>query len=140
MGFFAKNDSDTKESYCSVIAKRTKIIGAITNSNNLHIDGSFEGVIFSVINLVIGKSGEVIGEIIAENIIVSGLLDGKIECDNIHILDGGKVVGELRYNNIKIEKDAKFEGKLIQKEITTKSKYFLAQPKLAKIINYINQK
>ena len=87
-----------------------------------------------------GKSGEVIGEIYAENIIVSGLLDGKIECENIHILDGGKVVGELKYNDIKIEKDAKFEGKLIQKQVTSKSKYFLVQPKLAKVLNYLNLK
>ena len=140
MGFFTKNDSSSKEANYSVIAKRTKIIGAITNSSNLHIDGTFEGVIFNTINLTIGKSGEVIGEIYAENIIVSGLLDGKVECDNIHILDGGKVIGELKYNDIKIEDNAKFEGKLIQKQATSKSKYFLAQPKLAKVLNYLNLK
>ena len=140
MGFFTKNDSDSKEVNYSVVAKKTKIIGAITNSSNLHIDGTFEGVIYNTINLTIGKSGEVIGEIYAENIIVSGLLDGKIECDNIQILNGGKVVGELKYNDIKIENDAKFEGKLIQKQISTKSKYFLIRPKFIKVLDYINER
>ena len=136
MGFFSKSNKQTEEkSGATVIAKGTYIIGGISTEGTVHIDGKFEGVILEADIISIGKTGEVIGDIKANNLIVSGLFDGKIDCNEVHILATGKVIGEIKYNDLIIDGDGKFEGNGIRKGSTLKSNYHTIENKITNIIN-----
>jgi cytoskeletal protein CcmA (bactofilin family) len=50
------------------------------------------------------------GLIKAENIVVSGVLDGKVTCKSIDILSTGKVMGEVICSALMIEAGGKFIG------------------------------
>jgi cytoskeletal protein CcmA (bactofilin family) len=135
MGFFGRDDKRKKDvSGATIIAKGTYIIGGISTEGTVHIDGKFEGVILEADIISIGESGEVIGDIKANNLIISGYFDGKIDCNEVHIMNSGKVIGEMQYNDLTIEPEGKFEGNGIRKGSTLTSDYNSIEDKITNII------
>jgi len=123
VGVFSKSDKRTTEAGATVIAKGTCIIGGISTQGTVHIDGKFEGVILEADAISIGKTGEVIGDIKANHVVISGFFDGKIDCNIMQVLSSGKVIGDFIYNDLIIEEDAKFEGRVSRKNSELKSRY-----------------
>jgi cytoskeletal protein CcmA (bactofilin family) len=123
VGVFGKSDKRTTEAGATVIAKGTCIIGGISTQGTVHIDGKFEGVILEADAISVGKTGEVIGDIKANHVVISGFFDGKIDCNIMQVLSSGKVIGDFVYNDLIIEEDAKFEGRVSRKNSELKSRY-----------------
>ena len=134
MGIFGKVNKRTAQNGASVIAQGTCIIGGITTEGTVHIDGKFEGVILEADVISIGKIGEVIGDIKANNLIVSGLLDGKIDCNEVQILSHVKLIVHMKYNELTIEEEGKFEGQGIRKGSKLKSRYDEIENKISNIL------
>jgi cytoskeletal protein CcmA (bactofilin family) len=134
MGVFSKSDKRSSTNNATIIPQGTCIIGGINAKGTVVIDGKFEGVILEAEVISIGLTGEVIGDIKADNLIVNGLFDGKIDCDKIQILSKGKVIGEIKYNELEIEKNGQFEGTGIKKNSNLKSRYNDVENKLNKIL------
>lgn len=76
----------------------------------MHIDGRIDGVIDSGYDVSIGKSGHVTGLIKAKQIVLSGVLEGKVACESIDILATGKLIGELICGEFTLETGGKFIG------------------------------
>jgi cytoskeletal protein CcmA (bactofilin family) len=134
VGVFNKSNKRATSSGATIIAAGTCIIGGISTKGTIHIDGKFEGVILEADSLCIGPMGEVIGDVKANNLIVNGLVDGKIDCNKVEILENGKVIGEMKYNELVIETNGKFEGHGIQKDSELKSRYNEIESKINNII------
>lgn len=133
MGVFSKSDKQSSNS-ATIIAEGTCIIGGISTKGTVHIDGKFEGVILEADVISIGKNGEVIGDIKANNLVINGLFDGKIDCNEVQILSQGKVIGDMRYNELIIETNGKFEGRGVRKNSELKSKYGEVENKINNIV------
>ena len=99
---------DTSET--TVVAKGTKITGKVDIGCKLHVDGEIEGSIHSTNVVTIGTSGVIRGEIFSERLLVSGEIVGNCNCQNIEILAGGKVLGDIVSSNLVIESQGYFEG------------------------------
>ncbi len=84
---------------------------------HLHIDGEFEGNIFSKSTVVIGKSGFVKGDIYAQKLIVSGVFQGNTESSVVEIQPMGKIEGKVVTPEFVIERKGIFvgESKIMQK-------------------------
>ncbi len=134
MGVFNKSDKGSTPNGATVIAQGTCIIGGISTKGTVNIDGKFEGVILEADVIAIGLTGEVIGDIKANNLIVNGLFDGKIDCNLVQILENGKVIGDMKYNELIIEPNGKFEGRGIRKDSDLKSRYNEVEQKINNII------
>lgn len=134
MGVFSKTNQGSTQAGATVIAKGTCIIGGISTEGTVHIDGKFEGVILEADEISIGKTGEVIGDIKTNNLVVSGLFDGKIDCNVIQILSTGRVIGEITYHDLVIEEDGKFEGRGVRKDSDVKSRYNEIENKIGNIV------
>lgn len=61
-------------------------------------------------DISIGEEGFISGLIKADNIVVSGSLEGKLACQSIEILKTGKVMGEVVTGEMMIESGGKFIG------------------------------
>ncbi len=134
MGVFNKSNKRTTSPGATIIASGTCIIGGISTKGTVHIDGKFEGVILEADSISIGPLGEVIGDIKANNLTVNGLVDGKIDCNKVEILEDGKVIGEMKYNELVIETNGKFEGHGIRKDSELKSRYNEVENKISNIV------
>lgn len=134
MGVFSKTNQGSTQAGATVIAKGTCIIGGISTEGTVHIDGKFEGVILEADEISIGKTGEVIGDVKANHLVVSGLFDGKIDCNVIQILSTGRVIGDIAYHDLVIEEYGKFEGRGVRKDSEVKSRYNEIENKIGNIV------
>ncbi len=124
MGIFGSNNKQSKsKAGTTVISSGTFIRGGIDTTGSIFIDGKVEGVIVAGESLTIGKTGEVIGEVRAKKLTVSGMLDGLINVDEANILESGRILGKMQYQNLVIEKNGIFEGEGKMKNSTMSSKY-----------------
>lgn len=136
MGFFNKNDKQsTSKTNTTVISENTFIKGGIETTGTIFIDGKFEGVIISSESLIVGKSGDVVGDIKVKNLIVSGKVDGIIKVEEATILPTGRILGKMEYSNLIIEKNGIFEGEGKMKNSTNISKYKTLEISKSKLIN-----
>ena len=69
-----------------------------------------DGVIDSDHDLSIGQLGYVTGLVKAQKVVLSGIFEGKMICEDIEILASGKLIGELVCNHFVVETGGKFIG------------------------------
>ena len=84
----AKSD---KISSATIITSCMKVTGNLDGTDTIHVDGHVIGNINVNNTLVIGKSGIVEGDIEAKHVIINGELKGTIKCENLEVLQTGKV-------------------------------------------------
>src|SRR5580658_7981002 len=90
------------------------IKGEITGNEDLHIDGTVEGLVhLEDRRLTIGASAKVTADIIAREVAVFGNVKGNPRArDRIEIKKDGSVVGDLTTARIMIEDGAYFKGSI----------------------------
>ncbi|MFZ0410384.1 MAG: polymer-forming cytoskeletal protein [Candidatus Acidiferrales bacterium] len=90
------------------------IKGEITGNEDLHIDGSVEGLVnLEERRLTIGASARVTADVIAREVVVYGNVKGNLRArDRIEIKKDGSVVGDLTTARIMIEDGAYFKGSI----------------------------
>lgn len=95
----------------SRISAGTKITGDLSSSNDLRIDGKFDGRIISKGRIVIGETAEVSGEIVCSNADIWGRMKGDIYVkDTLSLKKGSKADGNLNIKKIIVELGASFNG------------------------------
>ncbi len=140
MAFFKSNKDGTQTATmkdtintATIITKGTSIVGDMVGSDSIHVDGEIKGSI-KVNNLVvIGKSGSISGNIEAQNIISSGIIDGSVKCDELEVLElstvkktinarkilvVGKVQGDMVCEDLIIEQKGLVENRVQAKNVT----------------------
>ncbi|MBE9397507.1 polymer-forming cytoskeletal protein [Pontibacterium sp. N1Y112] len=113
MGLIKRNvSSESKQGRAgtTIVAEGNKFSGEMKVTGKMHIDGTFDGTISSIDNISIGKSGHVRGLIRARHINVSGLLEGDVICDELHIEADGKVQATVTSKQMSINARGNFVG------------------------------
>jgi len=88
--------------------------GEISGNEDLHVDGSVEGLIqLEDRKLTVGASAKVTADIVAREVVVYGSVKGNLRArDRIEIKKDGSVVGDLTTARIMIEDGAYFKGSI----------------------------
>src|SRR5271170_2850963 len=88
--------------------------GEISGNEDLHIDGSVEGLIqLEDRKLTVGASAKVTADVVAREVAVYGSVKGNLRArDRIEIKKDGSVVGDLTTARIMIEDGAYFKGSI----------------------------
>lgn len=88
--------------------------GEITGSEDLHIDGSVEGVVaLEDRKLTVGATAKLTADVTAREVVVYGNVKGNLKArDRIEIKKDGSVVGDLSTARIMIEDGAYFKGSI----------------------------
>ena len=104
--------ASSKASAC--ISQGIRIKGEITGSEDLFLDGLFEGTVnLSSGSLTVGPNGEVKANIFAREVIVRGRVDGKIVGrEKIQLWSTGNVAGDLQTERLMIEDGAVLRGRI----------------------------
>lgn len=95
------------------IAAGAKFVGEIATENDIRIDGAFEGRLFSESRVVVGEKAVIKGDIFCTSIDFSGtMLGGSFYVkDVLSLKTGCSVTGDLNFQRLQVELDAKFVGK-----------------------------
>ncbi len=93
------------------ISSGTKISGELYSTNDLRIDGCFNGKIFSKGRIVIGETAEVSGILLCSNADIWGKVSGDVYVkDILSMKKGARVEGNLNINKIVVELGVSFNG------------------------------
>ncbi|EAL5963052.1 polymer-forming cytoskeletal protein [Campylobacter jejuni] len=123
MGIFNKggiSPTSSSSSETTVISSGARIEGKFYFASMLHVDGELSGIIHSESIVVIGKNGNLKGELQADKIVVNGYFEGQLEANSLEILAGGVVNGDISTQKISIENGGRFNGTSKIKEDTIK--------------------
>lgn len=103
------------------IGKTITIKGELSASEDVYVDGTFEGQIqLAGSTLTVGANGKVHANVTASNVIVGGSLEGNIQAaERTEMRKSAVVSGDVQTRRIAIEEGAYFKGKL---EILTDNK------------------
>ena len=96
----------------SHIAEGARFSGDFSTVQDIQIDGAFDGRLFCAGRLIVGPSGVIKGDIMAHNIEFNGTMtSGNIYAyDTLSLKSGSSVNGDLFFQRLAVELDAKFNG------------------------------
>ena len=95
----------------NLIGVGTTIVGEVTSSGDIRVDGTLSGSINTKGKVVIGSTGMVEGNVNASNADVSGELKGSISVSELLALkSSAKLDGDIITNKLAIEPGASFTG------------------------------
>ncbi len=95
----------------TLIGKNTKLTGNLTTEGTVRFDGEIIGDVTLSGNLVIGEQGIIKGNVKADNIHLSGVIEGNvISANQVHISTTGKLYGDISVKNIIIDEGGLLQG------------------------------
>jgi cytoskeletal protein CcmA (bactofilin family) len=108
---FVPGSSDSKTAR---LGSSLSVKGEITGNEDLHVDGSVEGLIhLEERKLVVGPSAKISADVIAREVVIYGHVKGNLRArDRIEIKKDGSVIGDLTTARIMIEDGAYFKGSI----------------------------
>jgi cytoskeletal protein CcmA (bactofilin family) len=108
--FVSSGDNDI-----SIIGPGMRISGDVVTEGTLRIEGQVEGTVHSSRMVVLGKSGEVIGNILAQEVVIGGRVTGTVVAENRLELQSTAVIdGEIRARaqHFQLDEGARFNGQI----------------------------
>ncbi len=124
--FGAKKNTATplvlsQEKFDTLIGRHAEFEGMVRLNESVRIDGRVIGHVLSAseqpVSVVVGPTGEVVGDVIAHRVIVAGKVSGNIHAlDRVELHAGCIVQGDLKYASIAVEHGARVQGLLLQVE------------------------
>jgi len=96
----------------TVIGREIKFRGEISGSTDLLIDGEVDGVIrLTAARLTVRADGRVRATIVAQDVVVAGLIEGEIRATGrVELRDGAVVLGDVFASRLSIEEGATLRG------------------------------
>jgi len=122
-------DSDLEEDIKTTLGPLTVFRGVLKFRDSLKILGRVEGRIESSGALIIGKGAEVLAEIKVGSVVIAGTVKGNVEASvQTEINATGKLIGNLRTAQLRVEDGTVFEGKVEMLKNSDSLDIFLATP------------
>ena len=84
----------------TIVVDCIEIKGDIKGCGAIHIDGTIHGNIDVEQTVVIGEKGSVYGYIKSKKVVISGLLEGSIVCDNLEVTTKGRISDSIKAKTI----------------------------------------
>lgn len=93
----------------TTISADLKIAGDVTAEGEVQLDGDIKGSI-QCATLVIGRNSEILGDAIAEEVVVRGRVQGSVYSKRVFLQSTAVVEGDIHHRTIIVEEGARFEG------------------------------
>lgn len=104
------NETETTTAI-NLIGLGTEITGDVNSNGDIRIDGSLTGNLKTAGKVVVGETGKVTGEIICKNSEVLGVINGKIQVNELLSLKStAKIFGDIITKKLAIEPGSIFTG------------------------------
>lgn len=104
-------NNNTENGSINLLGPGTEVKGDIISSGDIRIDGKLTGSIKTQGKLVVGKTGVVEGEIQSKNSDLAGIVQGKINVEELLVLKASvSVHGDIFTSKLSIEPGAVFTG------------------------------
>jgi cytoskeletal protein CcmA (bactofilin family) len=106
-------DSPTaaREGVISIVGAGMRVVGDCSTDGTLRVEGTVEGTIQAGKAVVVGKDGTVIGDIMTQDAVIGGRVNGKVIAESRLELQATCVIeGEVRARRIKLDEGGRING------------------------------
>lgn len=111
LGIGKKSATINTDRIDTLIGKNTKFTGNLSTEGTVRIDGEIIGDVTLTGNLIIGEQGIIKGNAKADNMHLSGVIEGDvISANQVHISTTGKLYGDIFVKNIVIDEGGLLQG------------------------------
>lgn len=111
---FFKNDDKVvvnNSKITTYVGADTKIEGTVITKTSVRVDGSIVGGVCADGTVVVSKSGYIKGNVIAQNAVIAGEVEGNLQIkDKTNIEPTGSVLGDISTARILIDEQSRFQG------------------------------
>jgi cytoskeletal protein CcmA (bactofilin family) len=107
----ANGQGESGGSDVSVIGAGIAITGNIEASVDLQIQGKISGDVRCA-TLLLGEGSEIRGNVVAERVRVSGLVEGSIDTKDLAVEAPARIKGDVTYSRIKIANGGVVDGQM----------------------------
>ncbi|NJM93980.1 MAG: polymer-forming cytoskeletal protein [Cytophagales bacterium] len=102
----------------NTIGKGTSIQGDVTTFGNIRIDGKLVGNVTTKSKIVLGKSAEIEGNIVAQNAEIEGSVKGTVSISELLTLkSSAAVTGDITTNKLVVDAGAVWNGTVKMGEV-----------------------
>jgi cytoskeletal protein CcmA (bactofilin family) len=127
---FGKETTEAQAAISTILGHDCKFTGDIDAKGSVRVDGEFEGKILSSDSVIVGKGGNVKGEINASHAVVSGTVEGNVFAKKkVELEAGARLIGDVESVSLVIEDGVFFEGR---SKMRKEGDGFAARPKIVK--------
>jgi cytoskeletal protein CcmA (bactofilin family) len=100
----------------SCISSGVTVVGKIIGDGTFKIFGRLEGEL-QASTVVIADGGQVLGEVVADDLTVGGRVKGTIHANRVKLHSTAIVEGDIFHRSLSIEQEARFEGSSRREEV-----------------------
>jgi cytoskeletal protein CcmA (bactofilin family) len=115
---FGKKKERVSDRLETVVGQNARFNGHLKCEGNLRIDGYCEGIVEATGNIVIGEMSEIVAEVRAKNVSVSGSVKGTIYADRVDLLSTGRIEGDVMVDSFFLDDGGNIRGQVNMRENT----------------------
>ncbi len=93
----------------SILSSDLVVTGHMKTTGDIQVEGTVEGDIHAHL-LTIGENATVKGEVVADDVVVTGHVKGRVRGLKVRLTSTARVEGDIIHKTIAIESGAHFEG------------------------------
>ena len=101
--------SRSKQIMPSIISPGLQVTGNLICDGDVQVEGAIDGDVRAR-NVTVGEAGSIVGHTVAERVVISGKVNGKITAPTVVMHPSAKVFGDIAHETLTIETGAHFEG------------------------------
>ena len=120
LGSKTRNTTPTTQSGLSIIGHDVTIVGDVSATGDVHLDGSVEGDLRCA-SLTLGANGRVKGHITADKAQLAGHVEGVISVRDLAIEATARISGDMSYDNVSIAAGAHVDGRVSHRNTADES-------------------
>jgi cytoskeletal protein CcmA (bactofilin family) len=123
---FGKKNSKPQGRIDSLIGAGTSLVGDVTFSGGLRVDGEIRGNVRAAdgqpATLVLSEHARIEGEILVSHVVINGTVIGPVHSsDFLELQPRAKVTGDVEYATIEMHLGAIVQGRLVHQGVPAKS-------------------
>lgn len=95
----------------TIVGNDTVLEGTIISKSSVRIDGALIGGVSAEGVVILSKNGKIKGNIMAENIVVAGVVEGNMQIrEKVNVEPTGEVYGDITTKSLLIDEQSVFQG------------------------------
>ena len=130
----AKENDIQSGTNLNLIGRGTVILGTITASSSIRIEGEIKGKVVCHDLVTVGASGSMEGDIDAKNLVIGGKVNGNLSAQDKLVMEPKSTVsGDIRARRLVVDEGATFEGNCSMKDIKDKPLIMTENPTIGEM-------
>ena len=132
--FDTKTSNTGNEAALSIVAVGTRLTGDLESDGVIKIEGTIEGGVRNARQVLIGRQGEVKGDIIAREVVVGGRVEGNITAsERVEIQGSSVVTGDIHTKTILVLEGGKLNGAVhMSEQVAMHAEFRTSAPAIAR--------